>query len=57
MAIRKFAAGTMLLGNDKSPLQPASLTLLEDGATAEVAVMEGRYHQARHRLQHEFVKP
>lgn len=46
-AARRFASGTLTLAGDRAPLLPAALKVLDDGRTAEVALAEGRYHQAR----------
>ena len=41
-----FAAGTMMLDNEATPLKPASLEVL-GARSARVTVTEGRYHQVR----------
>ena len=41
-----FASGTLLLGGEKHPCEPAELQIL-DANTAELTLTEGRYHQVR----------
>jgi hypothetical protein len=45
-AIQRFASGQLQLQNDRTPLLPAALHML-DPTTAEVSICEGRYHQIR----------
>jgi 16S rRNA pseudouridine516 synthase len=45
-AAKKFASGLMLLTGDMIPLLPAKLTMVTP-TKAQVAICEGRYHQAR----------
>ena len=42
----RFAAGTMMLEGEHSPLLPAGLEVV-DARTARVTITEGRYHQVR----------
>ncbi len=44
--IGKFASGTLMLDGEERPCLPAELRLL-DARTAEVVLLEGRYHQVR----------
>ena len=44
--IETFAAGTLQLRSETLPCKPAGLRLL-DGASAEVTITEGKYHQVR----------
>ena len=44
--IEKFAAGTMMLEEEKDPCAPAILRF-RDARTAELVLTEGRYHQVR----------
>ena len=41
-----FASGTLLLADEKDPCLPAELRILNP-TTAELVLVEGRYHQAR----------
>ncbi len=41
-----FAAGTLQLEGEKAPCAPAELTFV-DGRTAELTLIEGKYHQVR----------
>jgi 16S rRNA pseudouridine516 synthase len=41
-----FASGTLLLADEKTPCLPAELRILNP-TTAELVLIEGRYHQAR----------
>jgi 16S rRNA pseudouridine516 synthase len=41
-----FSAGTLMLENEKKPLLPASLEVI-DATTARICLQEGRYHQVR----------
>jgi hypothetical protein len=45
-AIQRFASGQLQLQNDRTPLLPAALHMV-DPTTAEVSICEGRYHQIR----------
>jgi len=42
----QFASGSLMLRSDPKPLLPATLTVIDD-RTAQVTVVEGRYHQIR----------
>lgn len=44
--IATFAAGTLQLDDEKAPCAPAALTL-HDARTAELVLIEGKYHQVR----------
>jgi 16S rRNA pseudouridine516 synthase len=44
--IATFAAGTLQLDDEKAPCAPAALTL-RDARTAEIVLIEGKYHQVR----------
>ena len=41
-----FAAGTLMLANETTPLAPATLEAI-DARTARITLTEGRYHQVR----------
>jgi 16S rRNA pseudouridine516 synthase len=45
-AVGLFASGTLVLEGEKEPCLPAELRIL-DSDTAEVTLVEGRYHQVR----------
>ncbi len=44
--IAAFAAGTLMLDGEATPLRPASLVSI-DATTVRVVITEGRYHQVR----------
>lgn len=44
--IERFAAGTLQLEGEKAPCAPAGL-VIRDARTAEITLVEGKYHQVR----------